>query len=252
MDMNEFENFEQPVIDKKIQDKAKNALLGAALLWFGYSLLIAFVTAILTLVYIEPISQFFDKHLYGWLAIGLVTLAITCVCLWVGNKMPFWALLIFVTLSMIGIGFSVLSLGLYEALHTFNWKGMFLVLLIPAGAIILFGLLARFNLINMSIVWVTILICLGIMFVVFIVSFFVMNYWLYALYITLGLVVTFLYMAVDWYLIMRFNKEMAYYVDNSEKEKAVIKIGLYFGVRLALDYIYAFLYLIKLFELGKK
>nr|WP_307923407.1 hypothetical protein [Mycoplasmopsis bovis]QUE42848.1 hypothetical protein HYD84_00075 [Mycoplasmopsis bovis] len=161
---------------------------------------------------------------------------------------------------MVLFGIVVLSFAIVELLETFA-KGAqninlplaqtFGVIIAPIVIMAIMAILAYFDLIKIKIAYaLTIFIFISFLFI-WIISSFIFSSWLYSLIPAFGFALMVCYMAIDWWLISRYNKAFNATVSNEATKKEFMKLTIYFGFKLAYDYLWALIYLVKLIRLAK-
>ncbi|MCE6114896.1 MAG0110 family membrane protein [Mycoplasmopsis agalactiae] len=238
----------------------KNAFLGASVGWFSYATAIAFVSAIVLLLFFPKALDYLQRNPFIGLGLALGLLVLIFIEFIVGPKMNFWAQLVIITLSMMLLGIVLLSFALVELLGTFATGSSieypalaktFGVILLPIVILSIMAILAYFDLIKIKFVYAIIIFLTISFFFIFILSAFIFNSWINALFPSIGFALMISYMAFDWWLITRYNKAFNATVSNDSTRKEFMKLTIYFGFKLAYDYIYALVYLIKLVRLAK-
>ncbi|EIN14840.1 Hypothetical protein, predicted transmembrane protein [Mycoplasmopsis agalactiae 14628] len=238
----------------------KNAFLGASVGWFSYATAIAFISAIVMLAFFAKALDYLQSNPFIGLGLALGLLVLIFIEFIVGPKMNFWVQLVIITLSMILLGIVLLSFALVELLATFSTgvsidnlaiAKTFGVILLPVAILSIMAVLAYFDLIKIKFVYAIIIFLTISFFFIFILSVFIFNSWINALFPSIGFALMISYMAFDWWLITRYNKAFNASVSNDSTKKEFMKLTIYFGFKLAYDYIYALIYLIRLIRLAK-
>lgn len=253
---NEFNRFNRAtsVVSRK------NAFLGASVGWFSYSTFVAFISAIVMLVFFSHALVFMKQNIFLALGLSFLLIIFIFVEFIVGPRMSFWTQLVIITLSMVLFGIVVLSFAIVELLETFA-KGAqninlplaqtFGVIIAPIVIMAIMAILACFDLIKIKIAYaLTIFIFISFLFI-WIISSFIFSSWLYSLIPAFGFALMVCYMAIDWWLISRYNKAFNATVSNEATKKEFMKLTIYFGFKLAYDYLWALIYLVKLIRLAK-
>lgn len=278
-EINEVDEMDLDLIEKEAARKSKTkqqldeqaiakkrSITGASLLWFVYSIVIAFTSAIVTLVLTKNIN-FSSEADRPWIiavgAVSLITLVLICVEMFMGARLNFGVQLTLITLSMIGFGFAVLSFGLKALVITVfersaNDSALTImkilgVLFLPIAILGVIAILEHYNKIKIKLVYTLIIMIFISMLFIYFMSFFIMRNWISAVYPMLGFTLMMLYMAADWWIISKYNK--AYEKTQTDDElvrKHIIKVSIYFGFKLAVDYIWAIMYLIKFITRSRK
>ncbi|WP_051590820.1 MAG0110 family membrane protein [Mycoplasmopsis felifaucium] len=254
-------NFSTINLKDKKQSKTTNFILGASIIWFFYGITIAIVSAICALFVMKAINFNFDKSWMTILYISIPTFIIVFVYSAMGPRMNFFAQLVMYTLSMIGLGISLFA-GVFVKL-VFSFSGYLktsqsnfyviaetlAVFIIPLIGLLIIGVLAYFDKIKMKLLN-TILILLGVsLFVVFLFSFLIFNSFMAALFPVIGLALMMCYLALDMWTITRFNKAYKETMNKTtELNQMIFRHCIYFGFRLAYDYVLAVFYLWQLFQ----
>ncbi|WP_084489761.1 MAG0110 family membrane protein [Mycoplasmopsis lipofaciens] len=233
----------------KIKESLKgNVFLGATILWFAYAMMIAILAAIIVFANANTIGKFFISRPIIWIVAGIVGFVLLMITFFMGHRMNFWILLPLVTIDMIFLGTVVLGTALLYALSNFDWLKTFAVFFIPIAVMMLMGTLAVFNIIKLDKLWVAALIISITLLVLMIVSFFVLNETMYMLYVGLGFILICLYMGIDWILIIKLNQTYKSDFLTKDTISEILRISLFYGFKLAYDYIYAVYYLILIFS----
>ncbi|UUD35208.1 Bax inhibitor-1 family protein [Mycoplasmopsis caviae] len=226
----------------------KNTFLGYTLLWFTFCMVISFTTAFAATYNMVTVVNYFVNHYYSWILGGVLTIALLFIYMFLGPKMHLGISIPIVTIIMMGFGLFALSVPLYYAKYTLDWWKLYLVLFLPAGFMLIMGTLAATNKINLSMLWVPLIVLFVAIITLSIVSWFVFSDWLVSLISGLGVLLMVIYMGIDWLLINKFNKVYSDFINTEETKKEMIRMSLFFGFKLAYDYIYCVLYLIRLFS----
>lgn len=226
----------------------RNSFLGYTLLWFAFCMTISFGTAFVCTLYMEKIAGYFANNVIGWIIGGILTIILLFVYMFLGPRMHIGVSIPMVMIIMMGFGLFALSIPLYYAKETMAWWKLYLVLFLPAGFMFIMGALAATNKVDLSKIWIPIIAVAVTMLILGIVTWFVFSKYLVALISALGVLLMALYMGFDWYFISKYNKVYNNFMNDEETKKEMIKLSLFFGFKLAYDYIYCVLYLIRLFS----
>lgn len=260
--INTNQDYQQLNQEQKSLKKARqNTFLAGSIIWFIYGTIIAFVSAIVTLFVIKNTKTYemLTTNYIFMIIFSCVTFIAITIEFFVGPKMNFWLQLFVVTISMIGIGVVVLSVGLFNLVLAFSPGDnvnstlvlikILSIILAPLLLMGLFGILGMYDLIKVN-VWTiaSIIFAIGFFFIFFL-SFFVFNSWIRALFPALGFMLMLCYMALDWFCITKINKAYNMTIQRDDMlKKEMFKLSLYFGFRLSFDYIYMLIYLIQIFK----
>lgn len=226
-----------------------NTILCGSLISFGVYLTIAIfggITFTLNISYL--LSNTWSVFVY--IIAAVLSMALLFAILITG---PFWnvyALGIFSAISMFFVGFLTLGyvFNRFLTLQVETWK-ILSVLFIPAAVMMLTGTLAYFNLINFKKVWIILILLFITSIIIALTIFFVSNRNLvYALYSLVACAIFAAYMAVDWYLITRFNKKYKELGNEFLSLKKAIKMSMYFGFKLSYDYVMIVYYISRFFK----
>ncbi|MBZ4226978.1 MAG0110 family membrane protein [Mycoplasma tauri] len=255
---NNFFGSGAPKIYNRSSTKRKNAILGLSICWFIYAITIAFITAIIVITFANAFFKSIQNNLPAIITL-VIAFIVFLICMIVehihGPRLNFWVQFTLITISMIGLGFFLLSGALIILLDTYNKdfnnfaaiSKTILVVLAPLLFMALMGLLAYYDKIKINLLY-SFLMVVGIgMIFIFILSFFVWNSWLNAVFPVLGFALVCGYMAFDLWLITRYNKAYARTQSNSPLlSKEVNRLVIYFGFSLAYNYIIALYYLARI------
>ncbi|WP_029513452.1 MAG0110 family membrane protein [Mycoplasmopsis primatum] len=240
------------------KSKYKNALLGASLGWFCYALFIALISSITAIYFYESfiflLNKFILLFLIPMIVIGIVEL------FW-GPKINFWVQIILITVLMICIGILVLSFALIELIKllsasTINDESGYLlivktmaVILAPTFLLAVLSIFIYFNLFKQKILWAFLTAFLLSLLAIFLASFFIWNSILAGIYSALSLALVSLYLAIDWFVIIKTNEAYSKLTQhNKSTDKFFRQTTIYFGFKLAYDYILVLIYLIRLLK----
>ncbi|KKB26755.1 hypothetical protein MM26B8_04370 [Mycoplasmopsis meleagridis] len=233
----------------------KKTLFSSSMMWFAIDLIIALVSGFI-FSSITPIVNFVYNTIAGSITI-IVAAVVLIVLLFVfnsqRNKYKVKSMIVTSIISMILLGFTVLMSVCYAIkINTSLENPSFLlaVFLIPAAFMFFMGLIGALNLIKIKIVYPLMIIAFLALLISSIVSWFIFNNTLEIVIVCLGIVLTALYMAIDWFIMLKTNKKLNEMLDSEYKRKEILVSGIYFGLHFAFDYVYMLAYIARL--LGRK
>ncbi|WP_029608671.1 MAG0110 family membrane protein [Mycoplasma simbae] len=230
---------------KTINTKAKeaNKIISGSILSFAINLILAILGGIAFLLFTKTTNGTYKfEPISFMIATVLSIILIFTVMMW-GPKMKVWVLAPLTTASMLLIGYTILGIVFLTYEIDGNiWKLMTLFF-IPTAGMLIAGTLAFFNKINIGKISTVAIFGSIFLFIFAIVSWFVTSRILFTLISTLGIALVFLYMMIDWYIILKFNKHFNTLEPESQSKSEVAKWSLYFGYRLSYDFVIAISYL---------
>ncbi|WP_036437914.1 MAG0110 family membrane protein [Mycoplasmopsis gallinarum] len=234
---------------KNIKSRGTSILFGASTLWFSFFVGLIFIGSSFTKLVFTTNNT---AALITYIISGIFSSVFIFVLLIWGRKINFWVLLPLSSVLSLSLGFSVLGPILFSFLLTASAYKLLGILGIATALFILIGILGYFNLLQIQKIWPFLLIVASAMFILFITSFFIVKSWVISLYGLLGMFLGIVYLMFDFALI---NNESAY-VDgflNSEigNQKSnhhleIARISLWYGFKLAYDYLILVYYLIRI------
>ncbi|QSF13937.1 MAG0110 family membrane protein [Mycoplasma sp. Mirounga ES2805-ORL] len=250
--MNINEKLKNNDIEQNAFNKTKtqqSSIIASSLIWFGYCLAIAFGTAaLINTTLFTPFLSFLLNNVEILITMSVGAIVLLFVTFFFGMRMNFWVLLPIVTFLMFWFGIGALGALLQYAAQNINWSVLFLILLVPAIITTVTGFLAFYNKINIANLWVPMITLAISMLIVGLLSFFFLfSKFLYTVYLLLGVALMVIYMAFDWFLIIKFDSVYKRLDPESQSKIKVAQIGLFFGFKLAYDYIYLTIYLIRIY-----
>lgn len=226
-----------------------NTILCGSLISFGIYLTIAIFGGItFTLNKSYLLSNTWSMIVY--IIAAILSTALLFAILITGPLWNVYVLGIFSAISMFFVGFLTLGyvFNRFLTLEVETWK-ILSVLFIPAAVMMLTGTLAYYNLINFKKVWITLILLFITSIIIALTIFFVSNKNLvYVLYSLVACAIFAAYMAIDWFLITRFNRKYKELGNEFLSLKNAIKMSMYFGFKLSYDYVMIVYYISRIFK----
>lgn len=240
----------------------KHSLLSLALMWFGYFLLLTFGTGAIITWQAPNIFSFFlqeGKELTTMIisiVIGIFAIINIIIIGFFAYRLSFKSLIFWSTTYALYLGILVAPIIQY-AINAPIYEIMG-IMLIPSAAFITMGLLGYFHIINFGKIWPIILILSIGLLIVSLISIFLIGFKHQesrSLYIGISIgfyILMCLYTGLDFWIISSFDKKTSPYINSEVEQKELKRLGVLFGLRLAIDYIYCLIYAFRILHALKQ
>lgn len=239
----------------------KHTILSLSLIWFSYILIVTFsFGALLTwqapVIKIWISSIFARNTIFAWtliISLSIVQIVLMLVVGFFAHKLPLGWLAFFATLYALMMGVFIIPIIQFFVSQPLSVS--FGLILIPSVTMLIMGLLGYFDVINFKKLWPLILALSISLIVVSLIAVFTINNSnqriLTLLISVLGFIVMALYMGLDFWIISKQGKYITEYEIQIEK-KELNRLGLLFGLHLAIDFIYMLLYVFRIYQAVSK
>ncbi|MBU4689652.1 MAG0110 family membrane protein [Mycoplasma zalophidermidis] len=219
-----------------------NKIIGGSILSLAFFIIVALAGGILY-------NYIFDISLQLWVILAgtLLDFALIIIILVFGHKMKAYILGPLASISMFLLGFYGLGYGINQFVSNHELIKLTAIFFIPAASMVLIGALAYFNVLKINKITPIMITLFITIIVLMLVSWFSSHQLIFTIISGVGFLLTLCYMAIDWLIIIKFNNNFKKLTPEQQSVGELIKWSIYFGYRLAFDYIYAFIYLSNFF-----
>ncbi|QBF34674.1 hypothetical protein EG856_01930 [Mycoplasmopsis phocirhinis] len=238
--MNTTNNF-------KAQINTNNKIIAGSVLSFAIGLIVAILGAITFTTTFSYISQ--NALSLPFLIVGsIIDFILVMIILFIGPKMKSYIIAPLATISMFLVGYFTLGYIFHFTDVSQDIVKLIAIFFIPAAAMLLMATLAYFNVIKLNKILPVSLFVLITLFILILVSWFSSQQLIFTLISALGFLLTVLYMGIDWIIIIKFNRNFKNLSPEQQSNSELVKWSIYFGYKLAWDFIYAVVYIYQLFR----
>ncbi|EGV00426.1 hypothetical protein MCSF7_00461 [Mycoplasmopsis columbina SF7] len=216
----------------------KKSVVASTIVWFSVSLLVAFLTAII-FAYSGLLNRIFSNTI-ATIFYPIILLIVIFVGPFIQAKfyskmnLPGTVIINFITMLALGS-----MLGILFLVPEFRLKEWLILLLVPTALMIATGLLAAYNLIKIRLLWLVIItLTISIIIMLFIAIFAFNKAFYEVMYSIISIALSSAYMALDWYFINKLNNNYQLtFIDNASIRKEITLHGMFFGCRMATNFI---------------
>ncbi|MCS4536711.1 MULTISPECIES: MAG0110 family membrane protein [unclassified Mycoplasma] len=231
----------------KTRASGGNRIIAGSLLTFAIGLIFAIIGAITFTTTVKYLPQ--SIFSFAFLLTGsIINFILVMVIMLVGPKMKAYVLGPLASISMFLVGYFVLSYVFYFSKPSQDLIKLIAIFFIPAAAMLLMGVLAYYNLIKLNKLLPISMFVLVTFIILVIVSWFSSGKLIFTLVSAFGFLLTVIYMGIDWIIIIKFNHNYKNLSPDAQSNAELIKWSMYFGYKLAWDFIYAVVYISELFK----
>ncbi|AIA29750.1 hypothetical protein MCAL160_0109 [Mycoplasmopsis californica HAZ160_1] len=231
--------------NSQLKGKVGNKVIVGSIIVFALNLILAIAAGMIFV-------NFFAKSTKIFIPVFTISLILEIILVIIffafGLRMPIYISIPYTAITSIVLGIFILSAISFSGLGSININLLLASLFIPLVAMLILGTLAYFMKINVTFLSIVISVLLVTTLVFLIVVWFVSRSWATTMFSFLGLALMLAYMALDWYLIVKFNNNFKSYENQEQSKLLWLKYSIYFGFRLFYDYIYAAYYIYNLFR----